>query len=215
MCVFVGGISALLRGGDTPFLVAERGKVMSWLYDRRDQLDGLRPFVEIAYRITYGIDPCDRDDVEQDIVIALIRVSQRCSDPAYLWGVARKEVKRYWCKKCYREGKFRPFYQDEDFVSPDADNDVRLDALARLGTLPKRLVAIGYDRLNGKKLTAADQRYWIRHKAKLDCRRNGREVSAWERRQIARLHEKGMSVYEICKATGRHRATVKLCLNRK
>ena len=47
---------------------------MSWLYDRRDQLDGLRPFVEIAYHVTYGIDPCDRDDVEQDIVIVRIPV---------------------------------------------------------------------------------------------------------------------------------------------
>ena len=107
---------------------------MSWLYEHRDQLDGLRPFVETAYRITYNIPPGDRDDVEQDIVIALIRLSQKRKEPAYLWGVARKEVKRYWCKKCYREGKFRPFY--EDFASEDGDNDARLDALAVLATLP-------------------------------------------------------------------------------
>ena len=81
-----------------------------------------------------------------------------------------------------------------------------------LATLPKRLVEIGYDRLNGKKLNAADQRYWIRHKTKLNCRKNGREVSDWERRRIAHLHDKGFSVYQICKATGRHRKTVKLCL---
>ena len=188
---------------------------MSWLYERRDQLDGLRPFVEIAYRITYGIPPCDRDDVEQDIVIALMRVSQRNANSAYLWGVARKEVKRYWCKKCYREGKFRSFYEEEDFASQDRDIDALLDAVAMLITLPKRLVEIGYDRLNEKKLSVADQRYWIRHKAKLDCRKNGREVSDWEKRRIARLHDEGLSVYQITKATGRHRATVKLCLNRK
>ncbi len=188
---------------------------MSWLYERRDQLDGLRPFVEIAYRITYGIPPCDRDDVEQDIVIALMRVSQRNANSAYLWGVARKEVKRYWCKKCYREGKFRSFYEEEDFASQDRDIDALLDAVAMLITLPKRLVEIGYDRLNGKKLSAADQRYWIRHKAKLDCRKNGREVSDWEKRRIAHLHNEGASVYEIAKTTGRHRDTVKLCLNRK
>jgi len=186
---------------------------MSWLYEHRDQLDGLRPFVEIAYRITYGIDPCDRDDVEQDIVIALIRVSQKRKEPAYLWGVARKEVKRYWCKKCYREGKFRSFYEDEDFASHDRDIDARLDAIATLATLPKRLVEIGYARLNQRKLNAADQRYWIRHKGKLDCRKNGREVSDWEKRRIARLHDEGLSVYQICKATGRHHATVNLCLN--
>ena len=188
---------------------------MSWLYEHRDQLDGLRPFVEIAYHVTYGIDPCDRDDVEQDIVIALMRVSQRCSDTPYLWGVARKEVKRYLCKKCYRGEKFRPFYEDEDFASQGEDNDARLDALAVLATLPDRLVEIGYERLNGKKLNAADQGYWIRHKATLDCRKNGREVSDWERRRIAHLHNEGYSVYQICKATGRHRKTVNLCLNRK
>ena len=188
---------------------------MTWLYDHRDQLDGLRPFVEIAYHVTYGIDPCDRDDVEQDIVIALILVSQKRKEPAYLWGVARKEVKRYWHRKLYREGKFRPFYQDEDFASQDGDNDARLDAQAVLATLPKRLVETGYDRLNGKKLNAADQGYWIRHKATLDCRKNGREVSDWERRRIAHLHNEGYSVYQICKATGRHRKTVNLCLNRK
>jgi len=188
---------------------------MSWLYDHREQLDGLRPFVEMAYHVTYGVDPCDRDDVEQDIVIALILVSQKRKEPAYLWGVARKEVKRYWHRKLYREGKFRPFYEDEDFTSPDGDNDARLDALAVLATLPKRLVAIGYDRLNGKELNAADQQYWIRHKAKLDCRKNGRELSDGERRRIARLHDKGKSIYEIMKATGRHRKTVKLCLNKK
>jgi len=188
---------------------------MSWLYEHRDQLDGLRPFVEIAYRITYGIPPCDREDVEQDIVITLMRVSEKHNEAAYFWGVAKKEVKRYWHKKCYREGKFRPFYEDEDFTAQDKDIDALLDAIAMLITLPKRLVEIGYDRLNGKKLSAGDQQYWIRHKAKLDCRKNGREVSDWEKRQIARLHDKGMSVYQICKATGRHRATVKLCLKEK
>ena len=188
---------------------------MSWLYERRDQLDGLRPFVEIAYRITYGIDPGDRDDLEQDILIALIRVSQRNADPAYLWGVARKEVKRYWHRKCYHGGKFRSFYEDEDFTSGDGDSDARLDALAMLSTLPKRLVEIGYDRLNGKKLNAADQQYWIRHKAKLDCRKNGREVSDWEKRRIARLHDEGLSVYQIIKATGRHRKTVNRCIEGK
>ena len=186
---------------------------MSWLYEHRDQLDGLRPFVEIAYRITYDIPPYDRDDVEQDIVIALMRVSQKHSDPAYLWGVARKEVKRYWCKKCYQTRKFRCLYEGEDFVSQDRDSDARLDAIAMLLTLPKRLVEIGYDRLNEKKLNAADQRYWIRHKEKLGCRKGGRQLSDWEKRRIERLHDEGMSIYKISKATGRHHATVKLCLN--
>ena len=185
---------------------------MSWLYDHRDQLDGLRPFVEIAYHVTYGIPPSDRDDVEQDILIALLRVSQKRKETAYLWGVAKKEIKRYWHRKLYRQGKFRPFYQDEDYASDEGDNDARLDALAVLDALPKRLVEIGYDRLNDRKLNAADQQYWIRHKATLNCRRNGREVSDEERKRIARLHDKGYSVYAIMRATGRHRKTVSLCL---
>ncbi len=188
---------------------------MSWLYERRDQLDGLRPFVEIAYHLTYGIPPYDRDDVEQDVVISLLRVSQRRDDPAYLWGVARKEVKKYWYKKCYYQAKFRYLREGEEFVSRDRDSDARLDAIAILATLPERLVRLGHDRLNGKKLGAADQRYWQRHKAKLDCRRNGREVSDWEKRRILRLHDEGLSVYQIIKTTGRHRATIKQCLDRE
>jgi len=213
--VFFVGVSLPQCGQEYPsFVRGGKGEVVSWLYDHRDQLDGLRPFVEIAYHVTYGIDPCDRDDVEQDIIIALLLVSQRRKEPAYLWGVAKKEVKRYWHRKLSREGKFRPFYHDEDFASDDGDNDARLDALAVLATLPQRLVAIGYDRLNGKKLNTADQQYWIRYKAKLDCRRNGRGISDDERRRIVRLHNKGASIYTIMKATGRHRKTINQCFNR-
>ena len=50
---------------------------MSWLYDRREQLDGLRPFVEIAHRLIYPVPYYDRDDVEQEIVITLKRVTDR------------------------------------------------------------------------------------------------------------------------------------------
>ena len=86
---------------------------MSWLYEHREQLAELRPFAEIAYYYTYEIPLCDRDDVEQDIIIALMRVSQRRSDTAYLWGVARKEVLKYWCKKGYRDRKFRYLCDDD------------------------------------------------------------------------------------------------------
>ena len=185
---------------------------MSWLYEHRDQLDGLRPFVEIAYHVTYNIPPSDRDDVEQDIVIALMRVSQRCSDTPYLWGVARKEVKRYWSKKCYQATKFLHLYEDGNFASQNGDIDARLDALATLLTLPERLVEIGYDRLNGKELSVADQGYWVRHKAKLDYRKGGRQLSDWEKRRIVRLHGEGMSVYKIAKAMGRSTTTIRLYL---
>jgi hypothetical protein len=49
---------------------------MSWLYQHREQLDGLKAFIEIAYRVIYEIPSADRDDIEQDIVIALMGVAK-------------------------------------------------------------------------------------------------------------------------------------------
>ncbi len=183
---------------------------MSWLYERRDQLDGLRPFVEIAYRLTYGIPLFDRDDVEQDIVVALMRVTSRrgTTDRKYLWGVGRKEVKKYWCRKCYQGRKFRPLSEDD--LCDDSDTR-RLDALATLATLPKRLVEIGHKRLNGEKLNVADQGYWIRH-----CGHKGRNggsyLSDYEKRRIERFHGDGLSVHTIAKAMGRSETTVRVYL---
>ena len=57
-----------------PFLFQKKGEGMSYLYEHRDQLDELKHFAEIAYRATYGMRPPDRDDLEQDIVIAMMFV---------------------------------------------------------------------------------------------------------------------------------------------
>ena len=74
---------------------------MSWLYERRDQLDRLRPFVEIAHRLIIPVPYQDRDDVEQEIVITLKRVIDRRGEVGenYLWGAARNVVRLYWRKK--------------------------------------------------------------------------------------------------------------------
>jgi len=85
---------------------------VSYLYEHRDGLDGLRHFAEIAYRATYGTRPPDRDDLEQDIVIAMMGIALRRGDveEAYLWGIARMQIKRYWSKKAEEAKRYCPLY---------------------------------------------------------------------------------------------------------
>ena len=196
---------------------------MSWLYDRREQLDGLRPFVEIAHRLLYPVPYHDRDDVEQEIVITLKRVTDKRGETAenYLWGAARNVIRHYW-RKQYRQARSLRHLVESDrgemvaetwkYVSDNGDNEARLDALTMLATLPQRLVEIGYKRLNGERLSEADELYWMRHKAKLDCWKRGDQLSEWEKRRVAQLHNKGMSVSKIAKTMGRGRKTIDLCL---
>ena len=196
---------------------------MSWLYDRREQLDGLRPFVEIAHRLIYPVPYHDRDDVEQEIVITLKRVVDRHGEVEdnYLWGAGRNVVRHYW-RKGYRQARRLHHLTESNrgemvaetwqFVSDKGDNDARLDAIAMLATLPKRLVEIGYKRLNGEELNTADEWYWMRPKAKLDCRKRGDQLSDGEKRRVAQLHKEGLSVSKIAKTLGRGRKTIDLCL---
>jgi len=196
---------------------------MSWLYDRRDQLDGLRPFVEIAYRLIFPVPLHDRDDVEQEIVITLKRITDKHGEVAenYLWGAARNVVRLYWRKRYRQVRRLQHLVESNrgemvaetwKFVSEDGNNEARLDAIAILATLPKRLVEIGYKRLDGEELNTADEWYWMRHKAKLDCRKHGDQLSEWEKRRVAQLHNEGLSVSKIAKTLGRGRRTIDLCL---
>jgi len=190
---------------------------MSWLYERLDQLGELRPFVEIAHTLLYGIPPDDRDDVEQEIILMLKRVTDKRGDVsrAYLWGVARNVVRIYWWKRYRDAGRLRHLMASntkEDLVWRDGDNGARLDAIAILATLPPRLVEIGYKRLNGEELNDADESYWMKYKAKLDCRKRGDQLSEMERRRIVRLHNHGLPVIKIAKIMGRGRQTIDRCL---
>jgi len=198
---------------------------MSWLYERRDQLDGLRLFVEIAHRLIYPVPLHDRDDVEQEIVITLKRVIDGRGEvgKAYLWGAARNVVRLYWRRRYRQARRVRHLFENNrgemvaetwKFVSDDGDNEARLDAIATLATLPKRLVEIGYKRLNGEELDTADEWYWMRHKRKLDCRKRGDQLSDWEKKRVVRLHNEGLSVSKIAKTMGRGRRTIDLCLVR-
>lgn len=197
---------------------------MSWLYERRDQLNGLRPFVEIAHCLIAPVPLIDRDDVEQEIIITLKRVNDRNTDVAenYLWGAARNVVNHYWRKR-YRQAKRLCYFWPTDkgemvagswkFVSgDDEDSTARLDAEATLTTLPARLVEIGNKRLNGERLSEADEWYWMRHKAKLDCRKRGDQLSEWEKRRVVQLHNEGLSVSKIARVMGRGRKTIDLCM---
>lgn len=139
---------------------------MSWLYERREHLNGLRPFVEIAHRLIFPIPSLDRDDAEQEIVITLKRVTEKRGEVAknYLWGTARNVVRLYWRKR-YQHAKRVCHLCESDrgemvpgewqYVSNNGDNDARLDPIATLSILPKRLVEIGYKRLNGERLSEA------------------------------------------------------------
>ena len=196
---------------------------MSWLYERRDQLDGLRPFVEIAYPFRLHVKPEDRDDIEQEIVVALIKVSQKHNgntSPQLLKFCARGVVNRYWRKWYRQRNRSHRLYEDnrnmagESWNTVSINRDARLDAIAMLATLPKRLVEIGYKRLNGEELNTADEWYWMRHKAKLNCRKRGDQLSEWEKRRVAQLHKEGLSVSKIARTMGRGRKTVDLCLVR-
>jgi len=187
---------------------------MSWLYEHRDQLDGLRPFVEIARRLIFPIPYHDRDDVEQEIVITLKGITDKRGEVAknYLWGAARNVVRLYWRKRYRQTRKLRHLMESNrgemvaetwQFVSDDGVNEARLDAMATLATLPKRLVEIGDKRLNGEELNTADEWYWMRHKAKLDCRKCGDQLSDWEKRRVMQLHNQGLSVSKIARTMGR------------
>ena len=191
---------------------------MAWLYNHRHQLDGLKPLIEIAYwAVISHVPPEDRDDVEQEVVISLMETVKKHGNKGknYLQTVARYEIYKYLRRKYKEAGLFYYFHGNdtEEMVSgargfvTSIDIDARLDAIATLAALPRRLVQIGYKILDGEKLSEPDQHYWIRQKAKLrpklNCRRYANRLSDWEKRRILQLHTKGMSMCKIARTVGR------------
>jgi DNA-directed RNA polymerase specialized sigma24 family protein len=189
---------------------------MPWLYEHRYEYDEeLRRFIEIAHWATKTIPPEDWDDVEQDIIIQLLAVDRHGFKPnSYLRAVARNEVCRYLRQK-YKEARiFHHIFESERGEMVRGmwkvlhDGDGRLDAIATLATLPRRLIEIGYKRLNGEKLSEADQSYEIRQRAKLNCRRHPNRLSHWEKRRILQLHSEGLSMSRIARTLGRSNKAV-------
>jgi len=198
---------------------------MTWLYEHRDQSDGLQPLVEIAHWVTISyayVPPEDQEDVEQEIVISLMQTVEKYGNKGknYLKAVARSRIcgylrRKYKQKVCYihESDKGEKAGRTWMFVH-DGDIDARLDAIATLATLPERLIQIGHKILDGEKLSEADESYWRRQKErlrlrpKLNCRRYANRLSDWEKRRIPQLHSKGMSMCQIARTMGRSNKTV-------
>jgi len=197
----------------------------SWLYDRRDQLDGYKAFAHIAYTLRRHVLPEDRDDIEMDIILKLKKVSDKRNGeitPASLWFVGRCMIADYWKRK-YRErrrsarifdgkyGEMASHSWDYIFHSPDTDDE--LDTRAMLNNLPERLKRIGELLVNGERLNHADKSYLSRQRAKLlqDYNYNVGDIEAeW----IRRLWEQGLSRTKIARALGRSRTTISKYLHK-
>ncbi|MDH5696143.1 MAG: helix-turn-helix domain-containing protein [Dehalococcoidia bacterium] len=196
---------------------------MSWLYDRRDQLDGYRLFAEIAHPFRLHVLPEDRDDIEQDIIVRLIEVSNRQGEvsSAYLTACARYLVIGYWRKK-YRERRrcCRLYEGDKGemvadgwkFVTPLPDIEAELDAKARLQTLPKRMIKAGVKRAEGEKLNNADKLYLCRNRHRLS-KFNWSDAEKIERMRQLYVDE-GLPCAAVAKIVGKGRATVQRHLNK-
>ena len=191
---------------------------MSWLYENRYSQDGLRPLIEIAHwAVVTHVLPEDQDDVEQEIVISLLQTIQKYGDKGkrYLQAVAHSVVCKYLRKKYQDDKMLHHIFESErgEMVRGmwgllhDGNFDAQLDAIAILSTLPRRLIEIGYKRLNGERLSEADQSYERRQKEKLrpelNCRKHGNRLSAQEKRRILQMHSEGISMSKIARTLGR------------
>ncbi len=195
---------------------------MSWLYNHRYQLDGLYPLAVIAFfAVVSRVPPEDQDDVEQEIVILLREVIKKHGNKpkSYLEAVARNRVYEYFNKKYRERERLRYILENEkgEIIRRLGGTlhrvDARMDAIATLATMPERLIQIGHKLEDGEKLSEADQNYWVRQKAKLNCRRYSNRPSDWEKRRILKLHSEGMSVSKIARTMGRNYNTVMRALH--
>lgn len=197
----------------------------SWLYDRRDQLDGYKAFAHIAYTLRRHVLPEDRDDIEMEIILKLKKVSDKRNGeitPALFWFVGRCMIADYWKRK-YKEWRrsariFDSKYGEMasyswDYIYSQFDTDDELDTRAVLNSLPERLKRIGELLVNGERLNHADKSYLSRQRAKLlqDYNYN---VGDTEAERIRRLWEQGLSRTKIAKALGRSRTTISKYLNK-
>jgi len=193
----------------------------SWLYDRRDQLDGYKSFAHIAYTLRRHVLPEDRDDIEMDIILKLKTVSDKRNGeitPASLWFVGRCMIADYWKRK-YRERRRTAHLYEVDkgeivadrqrwrYITDSSDTDTALDTRAVLNTLPDRLKRVGEMLMNGERLNTADKCYLSRQRAKL-LQGYNYHVGDTEAERIRCLWERGLSRCKIAKALGRSRTTI-------
>jgi len=196
---------------------------MSWLYDHRDQLDGYQLYAEIAYRFRPKVLPDDRDDIEMEIVLKLKAEADKKDQVTigFLYAVAKSVVKTYWRKKYRERRRISHLYEGDKglmiagswkIVSYDPDIEARLDARAKLKTLPKRMVKVGLKRAEGERLNNADKLYLCRQRHRLS---KFNWTTDAEIEQMRHLYiDEGLSGVEVAKITGRGRATVQRHLNK-
>jgi hypothetical protein len=192
-------------------------------------MDGLRPLIEIAHwTVIYHVPPIDRDDVEQEIVLKLMRTVEKYGNQVgidvdnlssrgrnYLNKVAVNRRNDYFARKSKAWG-LRHIEESDGgewaggtwLVSHDGDLDARLDSIATLATLSERLIGIGHKILNGEKLSGADQAYRVKQLRKLLYPELNCRVSAWERKRILQLYREDMCVHKIAVAMGRTDRTI-------
>jgi DNA-directed RNA polymerase specialized sigma24 family protein len=193
----------------------------SWLYDRRDQLDGYKPFAHIAYTLRRHVLPEDRDDIEVDIILKLKQVSSKRNGnitPASLWFVGRCMIADYWKRKARERRRSTRLYEVDKgeiaadsqrwrYVSHNSNMDTELDTKAVLNTLPERLKTVGERLVNEERLNTADKCYLSRQRAEL-LEDYNYHVGDTEAERIRSLAEKGLSGRKIAKMLGRSQTTI-------
>ncbi len=196
---------------------------MSWLYNHRDQLDGYELYAEIAYRFRPKVLPDDRNDIEIEIVLKLKAEADRHDQVTigFLYAVARNIVRTYWRKKYRERRRISHLYEGDKgemiadgwkLVSYDPDIEARLDAQARLKTLPERMVKAGTIRDDGGKLNNADKLYLSRRRRRSE---NYYHTTEAEAERIRRLYvEEGLPTPKIAQITGRANYTVQRTLSK-
>ena len=197
----------------------------SWLYDRRNLLDGYQDFATIAYTLRRHVLSEDRDDIEVDIILKLKTIADKQNGeitPALLWFVGRCMIADYWRRKekerkrtarIFTGGRGEIASHSWEYLSCSSDSDTQLDARAILNTLPRRLKRIGERLVNGERLNTADKCYLSRQRARL-LRDYDYGVGDAEAEQIRHLWKQGLSMCQIARALGRSHTTVSKYLKR-
>ena len=196
---------------------------MSWLYNHIDQLDGYQLYAEIAYRFRPKVLPDDRDDIEMEIILALKTEADRHTEVTlgFLYTVARNTVRNYWRKKYRERRRFCRLYEGDKgemiadkwkFVTPAPDIEGRLDAIATLNTLPKRMVKAGVTRAEGGKLNNADKLYLCRQRHR-QSKYNWTDAEKIERMRQLYVDE-GLPCAKVAEIVEKSRVTVQRQLNK-
>jgi hypothetical protein len=167
--------------------------------------------------------PDDRDDIEMEIVLKLKAEADKRDQVTlgFLYAVARNIVRTYWREKYRERRRFCRLYEGDKgemiadkwkFVTPAPDIDGRLDAIATLNTLPKRMVKAGVTRAEGGKLNNADKLYLCRQRHR-QSKYNWTDAEKIERMRQLYVDE-GLPCAKVAEIVEKSRVTVQRQLNK-